>query len=105
MEKLVKYDTMDRQKGSGRPRTVTTREYEEAVVDLVCSQEDQRVTHMYPRDTAKKLDMPHSFVGRIIKTKDIKQFERLKKPYMNYAARKRREESANVLLETFEKIL
>ena len=35
IKNLVKYDTMDRQKGSGRPRTVATRENEKAVEDLV----------------------------------------------------------------------
>ena len=48
IKRFVKYDTMERQKGSGCPRRATTRENEEALEDLICSQEDQPGTHMHP---------------------------------------------------------
>ena len=70
----MKYDTTDRKKGSGHPRTVKIRENEEAVDDLVCSLGDEPATHMHPRKSAKELDTSHSSVCKIIKTREIKQF-------------------------------
>ena len=82
---------------------VTTHKNNEAVEDLVCSQEDQPVTHMHPRDIAKELGIVHSFVCMKIKTKGIKQFKHLTTPYMNDATRTKRVEHKSVLLEKFKK--
>ena len=60
---------------------------------------------MHPRDIAKELDVSHSSVHRIIKTKVIKQFEGLKTPYMNNAIGTGRVERAIVLTQKFEKNL
>ena len=76
---------MDRQKGSGSPWTATACKNEEAIEDLVCSQEDQPGTHMHPMDIAKELDISNSPIHRIIKTEGIKQFKRFKTFYINYA--------------------
>ena len=41
---------MERQKGSGCPRTATTAENEEAVEEMVCSQDDHPENHVPPKD-------------------------------------------------------
>ena len=58
---------------------------------------------MHPKDIAKELNISYSHtVHRIVKTKCIKQFIRLKTPYMNDATTIRRLEYASVLFEKFE---
>ena len=65
--------------------------------------EDQAWTHIHPRNITKRQDISHSFVCRIIKTKDIKKFRRLKTPCMNDITGARRAERASVLLEKLGK--
>jgi len=103
IKRFEKFATMERQRGSGRPRTAVTDENEESVDDLICSQENEPGSHIHPRDIAKKLSISHSSVRRIIKAKNINQFKRLKTPCMNDNTRKRRVERASNLLEQFEK--
>ena len=50
-KRLVKFDTMDRQKGSGHARMTATRGIEKAVNNLFFSQKDQLEIHMHPRET------------------------------------------------------
>ena len=40
------FGTMERQKGSGRPRTATTPGKEEALEEIICSQEGHFETHV-----------------------------------------------------------
>ena len=93
---------MERQKGSGRPRTGTTRENEEAVEEMICSQKNHSGTHVPPKDIAEGLSISQSFVRRMIKRKPMKQFKRIKTPYINSATLKRRAECAGYLLEKLE---
>ena len=93
---------MERQKGSGRPRTGTTRENEEAVEEMICSQKNHSGTHVPPKDIAEGLSISQSFVRRMIKRKRMKQFKRIKTPYINNATLKRRAECAGCLLEKLE---
>ena len=93
---------MERQKGSGRPRTATTPENEKAVEEMICPQEDHPGTHVPPKDIAEGLKISQSSVPRMIKRKGITQFKRLKRLSMNDATRKRRVERAGCLLEKFE---
>ena len=59
-------------------------------------------THVPTKDIVKGLKISQSSVQRMIKRKGIKQFKRLKTPYMNDATQKRRVERAGCLLEKFE---
>ena len=86
MQRLGKY-AIGRQEGSGRPETATTYKSEESVEDLVCPQEDNLWTHIYPRDIARELNISHSPVRKVIKTKGIKQFRRIKTYYINETTR------------------
>ena len=46
IKRYIKYGTMERQKGSGCPITATTKENEELVEELICSQEEAPGTHV-----------------------------------------------------------
>ena len=49
------FGTIERQKGSGRPRTTTTPENEKAVEKMILSQGDHHGTHVPPKDIAEGL--------------------------------------------------
>jgi len=54
VQRLInKEGTMERKKGLGRPRSVTTKENEEIVEQLIYSQKDAPRTHMSPRESRK----------------------------------------------------
>jgi len=57
--------TMERKKGSGRPRSARTAENEAYVEEMICSQEDDPGTHATPRRIAEELEISHSSVCRI----------------------------------------
>lgn len=65
--------------------------------------EDQAGNNMHLKDTVEVIEISDSSVRRLIKTKGIKQFKRLKTPYIIYATRARRVERANIILEKFSK--
>lgn len=96
------FSTMERQKGSGRPGTGTTPENEKAVEEMICSQKNHSGTHVPPKDIAGGLSISQSFVPRKIKRKRMKQFKRIKTPYINNVTLKRRAECAGCLLEKLE---
>ena len=48
VKKFKEYGTMERKKGSGRPRSARTAENEAFVEEMICSQEDQPGTHASP---------------------------------------------------------
>jgi len=50
INKFKEEGTMERKKGSGRPRSVITKENEEIVKQMIYSQEDAPHTHMSPRE-------------------------------------------------------
>lgn len=102
VNRFNKYGTMDRQKGSGRPVSVATKENEEAIEELICSQEDEPGTHLSPRNIAKHLEISHTSVRNIIEKKGINQFKRVRTPQMNEGTRKRRVERADGLFEKFK---
>ena len=86
-----------------RPYKARICKNEDALDYLVHSQEHQAWPHMHLKNIVKELDISHSFICRIMKTKDIKQFKRLKTPSMNDTIGKRRAEYASLFLEKFEK--
>ena len=106
MKQLIKrfeaFGTTEIQKDSGHPITVTTLENEKVVKEMICSQEDPPGTHVPSKDIDKGLKTSQFSVRRMIKRKRIKQFKRLKMPYMNDTTQKRRVECAGCLLEKFE---
>ena len=61
-----KYGTMERKKGSGRPRTARTEENEETVEELIMSQEDEPHSHLAPRQIEKSEVISRSSVVRIV---------------------------------------
>jgi len=103
VKKFKEYGTMDRKKGSGRPRSARTAENEAFVEEMICSQEEEPGTHASPREIARELEISHSSVRRIVEDKGYNQFKRLKTPQMNDATRNRRVDRAVSLHEKFAK--
>lgn len=64
--KLRKTGSTDRQKGSGRPKSVRTEENVAAVQDLVLSQENQPQTHRSTRQISRETGISLTSVRRII---------------------------------------
>lgn len=71
LRKIRSTGTVDRQPGSGRPRTVRTPENIDAVHDLILSQEDAPQTHRTTRQIARETAISRTTVRRIIH-KDLK---------------------------------
>ena len=103
VKKYRENGSMERKKGSGRPRSARTPENEAYVEEMICSQEDQPGTHETPRKIAEEIEISHSSVCRIVRDKGYNQFKRLKTPQMNEATRKRRVDRASGLAEKFAK--
>jgi transposase len=66
VKKIRKTGTIDRQPGSGRPRSVRIDENIEKVEDLVLSQEDKPKTHRSTREISRETGIHRSTVHRII---------------------------------------
>ena len=49
LKKFEETGSMDRKSGSRRPRTVSTKENEDLVEELICSQKDNPGSHLSPR--------------------------------------------------------
>ena len=75
---------------------------EEAVEEMIFSQEEEPRTHLSPRNIANHLEISHSSVRNIIKRKEINQFKRVKTPQMNDATRGRQVECAASLADKFK---
>ena len=103
IKKYKKTGSIDRVKGSGRPKSATTEENCELVEELICSQEEEPHSHQAPRKIEETTGISRSAVRRIIKTKGINQFKRMKTPHMNQGTRERRVFGASSLVEKFEK--
>ena len=101
INKFKEEGTMERKKGSGRPRSVTTKENVEIVEQLICSQEDSPGTHMSPREIERNTGIKRSSVVRMIKKNGWKQYKRMKTPRMTEGTKKRRTERAGALAERF----
>ena len=101
VERFKKNNTMNRQPGSGRPRTVTTEDNEDLVESLICSQEDKPGSHMSPREIEKHTGISRSSVKRMVNNRGWKQFRRVKTPQMSTTAKERRTERAGDLAKRF----
>jgi len=66
LKKIRATGTIDRQQGSGRPRSARTDKNVEKVEDLVLSQEDKPKTHRSTRQIARETGIHQSSVLRII---------------------------------------
>jgi len=62
---------IDRQKGSGRPRSARTATNIQAVGDLICSQEDRPGTSKSLREIERETGISQSSIRRIVK-KDLR---------------------------------
>ena len=89
--------TMDRKKGSGRPRTATDEANTDEMEELICSQEENPGTHSSPREIGRDMGVSHMSVRRAVKSQGINNFKRLKTPQMDQGTRKRRVERAKRL--------
>ena len=104
LKKFKENGSMERKEGSGRPRAVCTKENEDLVELLVCSQEDNPGSHMSPREIEKHTGIRHrTSVRRMVKSKGLRQFKRLKTPMMSSGTKERRTTRAGVLAERFGK--
>ena len=54
LKRLQEHNSMDRRAGSSRQRTIATKENENHIENLICSQEEIPGSHMLPRDFGKK---------------------------------------------------
>ena len=67
--KLVQTGTIDRSKGSGRPRTARTEDNIAEVDEVIKSQEDQPGTHLSKRKISQNLGISLGSVHNIVKKK------------------------------------
>ena len=101
--KFKESGSMERKPGSGRPRTVCTEENEDLVEELICSQEDNPGSHMSPREIEKHTGISRTSVRRMVHSKGLRQFKRLKTPMMSSGTKERRTTRAGELAERFGK--
>ena len=94
--------SMKRRTGPGRPITVTTDENAELVQELICSKEDLLGTHKNPREIARNVGISICSVRRLVKTRKINQFKRMKTPHMNNGTRDPRTIRSGDLAERFD---
>ena len=99
IKKVKEVGSTERRKGSGQPVTATTEENTSIVGELVCSQNDEPVTHNSIREIAPRISISKSSVHRSVKKKNLHCYKRLTTPQMNSACRKRRDERAGKLLQ------
>ena len=66
--------TMERKRSSGRPVTATTKENEDLVEVLICSQEEPG-THKSPREIAPMIGVSRSSVKRMVKRRKLNQLK------------------------------
>jgi len=101
LTKLKETGSTERKPGSGRPISASTEENMEAVEEMILSQEDAPGTHVPPRKIAKQLNISRATVLRIRKKLKLNCSKRLKTTKINQAARQRRLERSNGLVERF----
>ena len=80
-----KTGTLERKKGSGRPRTARNEENEETVEELIMSQEDEPHSHLAPRQIEESEGISRSPVVRIVRDIEINNFKLSKMPAMTKA--------------------
>ena len=72
LKKFKENRSMERKVGSGRPRAVFTKENEDLVELLVCSQEDNPGSQMSPREIEKHTGISRTSVRRMVKSKGLR---------------------------------
>ena len=93
---------MNREEGSGRPRSVTAEENTDLIEELSCSQEEAPHTLLERRRIAKQTGISRSSISRMIKRRNLRQFKRVKTAEINDGCRNRRYARALALAEKFE---
>ena len=93
---------MNREEGSGRPRSVTAEENTDLIEELSCSQEEAPHTLLERRRIAKQTGISRSSISGMIKRRNLRQFKRVKTPEINDGCRNRRYARALALAEKFE---
>ena len=102
IKKYKETGTMERRTGSGRPVTATTQENGDLVEELICSQEEPG-THKSPQEIGPLIGISRSSVKRLVKSRGLRAFKRLKTPRMSEVTRQRRTERAGRLADRFER--
>ena len=69
---------MNREEGSGRPRSVTAEENTDLTEELSCSQKEAPHTLLEPRKISKQTGISRSSIRRMIKRRNLRQFKRVK---------------------------
>jgi hypothetical protein len=104
LKKLRDTGSSCRRHGSGRPKSVRTRENIDLVKDLVLSPEGRAATSCSERETAKRTGISRTSVQRIIK-KDLhlQTFRRIGVHELSQAVRAKRVTRCRTLLRRFKK--
>ena len=89
-------------KGSGQPRSVTTKENTNLRTDLFTRRSSTH-KHIAPRKIAKQTGISHLSIRRMIKRRNFHQFKRVKTPEMQDGCHNRRYARAIALAEKFER--
>ncbi|XP_066916153.1 uncharacterized protein [Clytia hemisphaerica] len=103
LQRFKESGSMERKSGSGRARTVCTEKNEDLVEELICSQEENPGSHMSPCEIQKHTGISRTSVRRMVRSKSLRQFKRLKTPMMSSGTKERRTTRAGELAERFGK--
>jgi len=102
LKKIDETGTIERQKGSGRPRSVRTVENIQNVNELVLSQEDKPRTHKSQREISRHLGISKTSVNDIIRYDlQLKCYKKCKATELTQVNRETRLHRAKVLLRRF----
>ena len=101
IKKIKNNESIERKKGSGRPRTVNTQENVDLVKELACSQDDSPGTHLSQRQISDRLNLSRHGVRNCMKSLKIKPFKRIRTSRKPPSVRQKRKTRARRLLDKF----
>ena len=105
LKRIQQTNSIERKKGSGRPKSSCTQENIEIVEDLILSQEDKPGTHLSQRKIAKQSGIHRSTVQRISsKILKLKSFRKVKCQCLTELQMKKRRIRCRKLLRKFNLI-
>ena len=103
IQKLRRDGTTERRRGSGRPRTATTRANSDYVEEHSQSQENRPGTHKSQRRIAGELNISRRSVQRIQKSQHLKSFKRIRTSRKDHRVKEKRKTRCRRLLESISK--
>ena len=104
LKKIDETGDVERQEGSGRPKSSMTENNINAVKELISSQEDKPGTHATPNEISKMMDIPRTSIRRII-AEDLKlqPFKKIKGQRIDSWTKEKRIERCPNLIRVFTK--